>query len=88
MSRDFILALPDGGVSCKETPFENNMLEFGGNLENVPPILSHLHVISQDKLLLVLCLFCFETLDDPMKALYYYFELDRFIAINNFPVLI
>jgi len=81
MSRDFILALSDGWVSCKETHFENNVQKFGGNLDDVPPILAHLHAISQDELLLVLCFFCFEEFDDPIKALHYNFEVDQFITL-------
>jgi hypothetical protein len=88
MSRDFILALPDGWVSCKETHFENNMHEFGGNLDDVPPILAHLHAIPQDELLLVLCFFCFEAFDDPIEVLHYNFELDRFITSKNLPSLL
>ena len=88
MSRDFILALPDGWISCEETHFENNMHKFGGYLDDVSPILAHLHAIPQDKLLLVLCFFCFEAFDDPIEALHYNFELDQFIARDDFPSLV
>ena len=88
MSRDFILALPDGWVSCEETHFENNMHKFGGNLDNVPTLPIHQHAIPQDEFLLVLCLFCFEAIDDPMEALHYDFEMDQFIARGNFPGLV
>ena len=87
MSRNFILALTDVWFGCNETLFENNMHKFGGNLENVPPLLSHLHTIPQDELFLVLRLFCFEALDDPIEVLHYDFELDQFVARDNFPGL-
>ena len=88
MSRDFILALPDGWVSCKETHFENNMHKFGDNLDDVPPILAHLHAIPQDELLLVHLFFCFEAFDDPIEALHQNFELDQIISRDNFPGLV
>ena len=76
------------GVTVKITHCEDFMHKFGGNLDNVPPILSHLYAIPQDEFLLVLCLFCFEAIDDPIKALHYDFELDRFSARDNFPGLV
>ena len=87
MRRYFILALPDGWVSYKETHFENNMHKSGGNLDVLPPILAHLHVIPQDELLLFF-FFCFEAIDNPIEALHYNFELDQFIARDNFPGLV
>ena len=88
MSRNSILALHDGWVSCEETQFEKNTHKFGGNLDNVPLIVLHLHTIPQDELLLILRFFYFEALDDPIKALRYDFELDRFIARYDFPSLV
>ena len=80
MSKNFILALLVFGLAVKRPGLRKNMHGVGDNLENVPPLLSHLHVIPQDELFLVLRFFCFEALDDPIEALHYYFELDRFIA--------
>ena len=88
MSRNSILALHNGWFSCEETHFENNMHEFGGNLDDVPPVLAHLHAIPQDEILLILCFFCFEAFDYPIEALHYNFELDRLIARDDFPGLV
>ena len=65
------------------------MHKVGGNIDNVPTLPFHLHTIPQDEQLLVLCFFCFEAIvDDPIEALHYNFELDRFIAKDDFPGLV
>ena len=76
------------GLAVKRPTSRTTCTNLGVILTHVPPILSRLHAISQDELLLVLHFFCFETFDNPMKALHYDFELDQFIAINNFPGLV
>ena len=88
MHWNFILALPDGWGDCKDTHCEDNMHKFGGNLDNLPTLPFHLHAIPQDELLLVLHFFCFEAIDDLIEALHYTFEVDQFIARENFPGLV
>ena len=80
-----ILGLPDGRVYHEKTLSENNMHKFGGNLDNIPPLLhslpsNQLHTILLDELFLILGFFCFKALDDPIKVLHYNSELYLFIA--------